>query len=36
MWLEGLENNKKKNCMFLEFGFEALCQGEKKKKKINM
>ena len=24
MWLKGLENNKKKNCMFLDFGFEAL------------
>ena len=31
MWLKGLENNKKKICMFLDFGFEAL-----KKKKINM
>ena len=30
MWLKGLENNKKKNCMFLDFGFEAL----KKEKKI--
>ena len=29
MWLKGLENNKKKNCMFLDFGFEAL----KKEKK---
>ena len=34
MWLKGLENNKK-NCMFLDFGFEALCWSEKKKK-INM
>ena len=25
MWLKGLENNKKKNCMFLDFGFEVLC-----------
>ena len=24
MWLKGLENNKKKSCMFLDFGFEAL------------
>ena len=31
MWLKGLENNKKKNCMFLDFEFEAL----KKEKKIN-
>ena len=29
MWLKGLENNKKKNCMFSDFGFEAL----KKEKK---
>ena len=29
MWLKGLKNNKKKNCMFLDFGFEAL----KKEKK---
>ena len=29
MWLKGLENNKKKNCMFLDLGFEAL----KKEKK---
>ena len=31
MWLKGLENNKKKNCMFLDFRFEALCWGDKKK-----
>ena len=31
MWLKGLENNKKKNCMFLDFGFEAL---KKEKKHI--
>ena len=31
MWLKRLENNNKKNCMFLDFGFEAI-----KKKKINM
>ena len=30
MWLKGLENNKKENCMFLDFGFEALCCGDKK------
>ena len=30
MQLKGLENNKKKNCMFLDFRFEALCWGEKK------
>ena len=24
MWLKGLENNKKKNYMFPDFGFEAL------------
>ena len=30
MWLKGLENKKKKNCMFLDFGFEALCWGNKK------
>ena len=29
MWLKGLENNKKKNCMFLDFGFEALKKGKK-------
>ena len=29
MWLKGLENNKKKNCMFLDFVFETLCWGEK-------
>ena len=29
MWLKGLKNNKKKNCMFLDFGFEALCWGDK-------
>ena len=29
MWFKELENNKKKNCMFLYFGFEAL-----KKEKI--
>ena len=29
MWFKGLENNKKKNRMFLDFGFEAL-----KKEKI--
>ena len=29
MWLKGLENNKKKNCMFLDFEFKAL----KKEKK---
>ena len=23
MWLKGLENNKKKNCMFLDFVFET-------------
>ena len=23
MWLKGLENNKKKNCIFLDFGFKA-------------
>ena len=28
MWLKGLKNNKKKNCMFLDFGFEALCWGD--------
>ena len=32
MWLKGLENNKKKNGLFLDFGFEAL----KKEKKFNM
>ena len=32
MWLKGLENNKKKNCLFLDFGFEAL---KKKKLKYN-
>ena len=32
MWLKGLENNKKKNYMFPDFGFEAL----KKEKKFNM
>ena len=31
MQLKGLENNKKKNYMFLDFGFEALCWGDKKK-----
>ena len=37
MWLKGLENNNKNNCMFLDFGFEALCWVTKrKKKKINM
>ena len=30
MWLKGLENNKKKNFMFLDFGFDALKKGEKK------
>ena len=30
MWLKGLENNKKKNCMFLDFGFEAMCWSDKK------
>ena len=25
MWLKGLKNNKKKNYMFLDFGFEVLC-----------
>ena len=34
MWLKGLENNKKKNCMFLDFGFEALCWVIKRKKKL--
>ena len=29
MQLKGLENNKKKNCMFLDFVFETLCWGEK-------
>ena len=29
MWLKGLENNKKKTCMFLDFGFDVL----KKEKK---
>ena len=24
MWLKGLKNNKKKNSMFLDFGFEEL------------
>ena len=28
MWLKGLKNNNKKNCMILDFGFEALCWGE--------
>ena len=28
MWFKGLENNEKKNCMFLDFGFEALCWGD--------
>ena len=31
MWLKGLENNKKKNFMSLDFGFEAPCWGKKKK-----
>ena len=31
MWPKGLENNKKKNCLFLDFGFEAL-----KKEKKNL
>ena len=30
MWLNGLENNKKKNCMFVDFGFEAMCWSGKK------
>ena len=30
MWLKGLKNNKKKNCMFLDFEFEA--RGGAKKK----
>ena len=34
MWLKGLENNKKKNNMFLDFGFEALCWGDKDKIKM--
>ena len=34
MWLKGLENNNKKNCMFLDFEFGALWWGEKKN--INM
>ena len=34
MWLKGLKNNKKKNCMFLDFEFETLWWGEKKN--INM
>ena len=29
MWLKGLENNKNKNCMFLNFGFKTLCWGDK-------
>ena len=29
MWLKGLENNKKKNCMFLDFGFEAINKEKK-------
>ena len=29
MWLKRLENNNKKNSMFLDFGFEALCWGDK-------
>ena len=33
MWLKGLENNKKKNCMFLDFRFEAL-KKEKNNNKI--
>ena len=33
MWLKGLENNKKKNFMFLDFGFEAL---KKERKKFNV
>ena len=28
MWLKGLENNNKKNCMFRDFGFEALFWGD--------
>ena len=32
MWLKGLENNTKKNCIFMDFGFEALCWGDKEKK----
>ena len=31
MQIKGLKNNKKKICMFLDFGFEAL---KKEKKKI--
>ena len=30
MWLKRLKNNKKKNCMFLNSGFEALYWGDKK------
>ena len=36
MWLKGLENNTKKNCIFMDFGFEALCWGDKEKIYINM
>ena len=35
MWLKGLENNKKKNDMFLDFGFEAL-KKEKNKEQKNL
>ena len=31
MWLKGLEINKNKNYMFLDFGFEAMCWGDKRK-----
>ena len=30
MWLKGLENNKKKNWMFLDFGFEVLKKEKEK------
>ena len=30
MQFKRLKNNKKKNCMFLDFGFETLCWGDKK------
>ena len=36
MWLKGLENNKKKNCMFLDFEFETLWWGKKNNRTVWM